>query len=243
MSSWKKVVTSGSDAELNALTVSTSVSASSYTGSLSYTNLINVPAGLVSSSTQINTGSFSGSITSASYALTSSYALLAGNAISASWAPAAEGTVVAWNSVTNKPAGLVSSSQQLDPFTGSLYSNNLQINSGVNSITITGSAKSGIFNATELIEPLIPADMFAGTTIEYTAQRTGAVRSGNIISSWSGSTITYTDVSNTDVGETWDLSFNLIRIDDNIRLRAYSLGSGSGNWTVQVLFKLFPNLL
>jgi len=68
------------------------ISASSLTGSLSYTNLIGVPPGLVSSSAQINTGSFSGSFFgTASFAVTASYVLPSG-----------------------LPPGLVSSSGQVD---------------------------------------------------------------------------------------------------------------------------------
>ncbi len=62
-----------------------------------------------------------GSSISASYALTSSYSIYAQSALSASWAPSAEGVTVAWTSVTGKPAGLVSSSTQINTgsFTGS----------------------------------------------------------------------------------------------------------------------------
>lgn len=66
------------------------------TGSYSYTNLNNIPTGIISSSIQINTGSFSGSfkgdgtnlnnIVTSSYALTAS--LLLGSVVSASYAPA-----------------------------------------------------------------------------------------------------------------------------------------------------------
>lgn len=64
---------------------------------VSYTQLQNIPVGIVSSSVQINTGSFSGSITSASFAT------------SASWAP------------TVLPSGIVSSSAQINTgsFSGS----------------------------------------------------------------------------------------------------------------------------
>lgn len=112
------------------------------------------------------------------------------------------------------------------------------------SVEISSSLKGGIFNATELIDPLISIIKYSGVTIEYTAQRPNAIRSGIILASWSGSDITHTDVSNTEIGDdTNDLSFNFVRIGDDIRFRAYSQGLGSGEWTVQFLFKMFPNLM
>jgi hypothetical protein len=51
----------GTTTPTHKLQVVGAVSASSFTGSLDYDNLVNVPQGLVSSSNQINTGSFSGS--------------------------------------------------------------------------------------------------------------------------------------------------------------------------------------
>lgn len=163
--------------------------------------------------------------------------------------------VIGLNDTTN----FVSSSQQIinsingqiitpaqitSSFNGNIASTNIQVTTGETSNTIiSSSVKSGIFDATEVINPPIPVTSFAGVTVDYTAQRIGATRSGVLLASWSGSNVTYTDVSNTDVGETWDLSFNFIRSGNDILLRAYSLGSGSGTWTVQFLFKMFPNLL
>lgn len=111
------------------------------------------------------------------------------------------------------------------------------------SVEISSSLKSGIFNATELIDPPISAIKYSSVIVEYTAQRSNAVRSGTVMGSWSGSSITYTDVSNSEIGESNDLSFNFIRVGDDIRFRAYSQGLGNGAWTVHFLFKLFPNLL
>ena len=162
---------------------------------------------------------------------------------------------VEFDNIANKPE-LVSSSQQIveginnqiitpAQVTASIQSNTIAVstNSPNTNTIISSSVKSGIFNATEILEPAIPIDKFIGTSVEYTAQRETAVRSGFLIASWSGSSITYTDVSNADVGDTSDLSFNFIRVGDMALLRAYSAGIGSGAWTVQVLFKMFPNLL
>jgi hypothetical protein len=130
-------------------------------------------------------------------------------------------------------------------FVGKLATTQIAVTTATASIStiISSSVKRGIFSATEQIEPYIPSDVFSGVSIEYNAQRIGSVRSGIILASWSGSDISFTDVSNADMGETYDLSFNFIKVGSDIILRANSLGSGSGDWTVQFLFKMFPNLL
>jgi len=118
------------------------------------------------------------------------------------------------------------------------------------SVTLSGgnvefvsSRVSDVFNQTKLIDPIISSLTYSGVNIEYTAQRTGEIRSGIIMASWSGDAITHTDVSNVEIGSVYDLTFNFVKINDDIRFRAYSAGLGSGAWTIQFLFKLFPNLL
>ena len=112
----------------NGLSVGTSITATSITASVSgtltgtfpYTSLTGRPSGLVSSSLQINTGSFSGSITTASFATTASTATsitfvpsTASFALTASYVA---GATSDWVSLTNKPANLVSSSIQVKAF-------------------------------------------------------------------------------------------------------------------------------
>lgn len=72
---------------------------------------LTLPSGLISSSAQINTGSFSGSLIG-----TSSFAL---QALTASYV---SGVTSTWDTLSNKPDGLVSSSNQINTgsFTGSL---------------------------------------------------------------------------------------------------------------------------
>jgi len=184
------------------------------------------------------TGSVTEAITS-SYAITASYV---------------SGAIVGWNEVINKPTGIVSSSVQTVEYinnqiitpssvTASIQSTQIQVKSDTSNVYLSSSVVTGVYDETRVIDPPISVQSFSGVSIEYTAQRTSGIRSGFIIGSWSGSTTTYTDVSNTDIGSTEDLSFNLIRIGDNIRLRALSIGSGTGTWSIQFLFKLFPNLL
>lgn len=127
--------------------------------------------------------------------------------------------------------------------TGSVKSDEFQLNAGTVSITFTGSINSGIFGVTEYVQPYISTNKYSGMTVEYLAQRPGACRMGIIMSSWLNTgSIVFTDISTTDIGDTSDISFAFLTIGDDIRLRVNSNGSGSGAWTVQSLFKLFPKL-
>lgn len=173
----------------------------------------------------------------------SSYADFAGTTISASYAATA-------SFIDDPISGLVSSSTQtIEHISGSniitnkVESNQFKILAGEVALTLTGSVTTGIFGATEFVLPHIPTDSFSAATVEYVATRPGALRVGNILAGWSGSAITSTDVSNTDIGDTSDMQFSVIQDNGYIKLRVTSLGSGSYPWTVQSLFKLFPTLM
>lgn len=150
------------------------------------------------------------------------------------------------------PDGTVSSSQQvvtaidnqnIAPAEVTVDQLNISTNVPQVSTTVSSSLKSGIYAATEIIYPPISAINFRGVSVEYNAQRISGTRSGILLASWTDDNISYTDVSNTEIGDTDDLSFNFIRSGNDILLRAYSAGIGVGDWTVQFLFKMFPNLL
>lgn len=106
--------------------------------STNWSSLIGTPVGLVSSSLQIGTvsGSFTGSLLG-----TSSLATTASFAISASYVSGAAST---WDTITNKPTGLVSSSTQvnytaLQNIPSGIVSSSSQINTGSFSGSFTGS--------------------------------------------------------------------------------------------------------
>lgn len=202
------------------------------------------------------TGSLPSLAVSALFANTASYALSVSgstdSAVSASYALTAsyaDNVVSDWNEVLNKPQGIVSSSVQTvqnvsgsNITTNTIESNEFRILAGNVSLTFTGSVTTGVFGATEFVYPYIPTSSFTAATIEYVATRPGALRVGNILAGWSGSSVTSTDVSNTDIGDTSDMQFSVVQNDGYIKLRVTSLGSGSYPWTVQSLFKLFPSL-
>lgn len=114
---------------------------------------------------------------------------------------------------------------------------------GDSTITITGSVLDNVFDETTTVLPTFSSTDFSGAAIDYNAQRPGAARFGTVMASWSGSQVIYTDNSTNDIGETWDLSFTMIQVGNEVRLRAYSLGSGSGGWNIGFTITLFPNLL
>lgn len=125
----------------------------------------------------------------------------------------------------------------------SVETGEFKLDAGTVSITFTGSINTGIFGATEYIQPYISTTQYSGMTIEYLAQRPGACRMGIIMASWlDTASVTFTDISTTDIGDTSDISFRFLSSSNELRLRVNSDGSGSGAWTVQSLFKLFPNL-
>jgi hypothetical protein len=127
--------------------------------------------------------------------------------------------------------------------TGSVISDEYKLKAGQVSITFTGSINTGIFGISEYVEPFISTASYAGASIEYIAQRPGATRMGIIMATWAaGSELVFTDFSTADVGDTSDISFVFSPSGSYYRLRVNSGGTGSGAWTVQSLFKLFPNL-
>jgi hypothetical protein len=169
------------------------------------------------------TGSFTGSLlgtssfaTSASQAITASYIL---NAISASFA-----TSASW-----APGGASF------PFTGSAVI--------TGSLIVTGSFDLGIaeFNSTS-------STTTAGTTIvssyatasynsafyNYYISSGSNARAGNIMSVWSGSTINYTEVTTTDIGNTNTASFAVTLATGNVRLSF----TAPGVWTVRSIVNL-----
>jgi hypothetical protein len=125
-----------------------------------------------------------------------------------------------------------------------VQSNEFKLTAGDVTLDFTGSITTGLFGVSADIEPAIPLNKYSGASIEYIAQRNGATRMGYILSAWlDSSSISFTEVSNADVGDTTDLTFSFLATNGDFRLRANSAGIGSGTWTIQCMFKLFPNLI
>jgi len=206
---------------------------------------INIVPGRIT--TQV-TGSFTSYADMAGLAASASYVSGAGIfaefATSASYADTINrqisGDVRITGSTTITDNLIVTGSATITEF---VKSNEYKLNAGTVSITFTGSVNTGILGATEYIQPFISTTEYSGMTVEYLAQRPGACRMGIIMASWlDTASITFTDISTTDIGDTSDITFRFLSGSNELRLRVNSNGSGSGAWTVQSLFKLFPNL-
>jgi len=174
---------------------------------------------------------------SSSYALTASYALNAG---AGSGFPFSGSAVITGSLQVDGPVTATSVTSSLY---GSVQSSQLEINAGQFTVLFTGSINTGIFGVSEYIYPYISTTRYSGMVVEYLAQRPGACRMGIIMAAWlNTASVIFTDVSTTDIGDTSDISFKFLSSSNELRLRVSSEGSGSGAWTVQSLFKLFPNL-
>lgn len=170
---------------------------------------------------------------------TGSFASFAETSISASYAATASYAENAAEIFPYSGSAVVTGSLEV---TQTVKTNELLLNAGTVSMTLTGSVTSGIFGISEYVMPYISTVKYSGAMIEYLAQRPDATRMGLIMATWSGSSIVFTDVSTADIGDTKDISFTFLHSSDEFRLRVNSNGSGSGAWTVQSLFRLFPNL-
>lgn len=183
------------------------------------------------STTQVVTGSFS---SFAEISITSSYATSASYAATASYALNADAEVFPYSG-----SAVITGSLDVSQY---VKTDVVKLNAGAVSLTITGSVTSGIFGVSEYVLPYISTLDYAGASIEYLASRPGATRMGMLLATWSGSEIVFTDVSTADIGDTSDISFAFLHFANEFRLRVNSNGSGSGAWSVQSLYKLFPKL-
>jgi hypothetical protein len=172
------------------------------------------------------------------------YADVAGLVNTASYARYAETSSYSTNFIVDGHSVVTGSLAVTGEITGSsVLSNEYKLNAGTVNITFTGSINTGLFGVTEYVQPYISTTKYSGMTVEYLAQRPGACRMGIIMASWLNTgSVVFTDISTTDIGDTSDITFRFLSGSDELRLRVNSAGSGSGPWTVQSLFKLFPNL-
>jgi len=88
----------------------------------------------------------------------------------------------------------------------------------------------------------IDAQEHTAVLVEYVAERSSAVRAGMFMALWKDAEFKYTDISTMDIGDTSDLELRITKSGDIVKLKATSAGSGTGTWTIQTVFKLFPKL-
>jgi len=170
--------------------------------------------------------SFAETSLSASYAATASYVVAGGDTFPYTGDAEIYGTLSVSDEIS----------------TPQINTNTIVLSTGNLNLVLTGSITSGVFGVSENIQPSISSLQYSGGVIEYIATRSTGTRIGIIMATWIGETKVFSDVSSADIGDTSDISFDFIRVGTEWRLRIHSQGSGSGEWTVQTLFRLFPRL-
>ena len=111
------------------------------------------------------------------------------------------------------------------------------------SVILSGSTVTGVIGETANLDPSIPTSSFLGANVDYRAFRSGSARQGILLATWLGGgsdLISFTDASAASVGDTSDISFSFVLTGANAHLRITSTGSGPDTWTVQTYFRLFP---
>lgn len=192
--------------------------------------------GTISSSAQINALPN----VSASYAVTAAFALTSAGISST----AQTASYIDYANVDHKPnpnnlTGSVVITGSLNVVNSIQSSKNI-IGVGQSIFTLTGSVTTGIFAETRTIFPEINTGSVSAANIEYVVRRAGGVRIGMVMGTWNAGNYAFTDISSTDVGDTIDISTNFMILNDRVYFQVNSVGSGSGAWTVQTLYKLFP---
>jgi len=241
MPNWKKVITSGSNAELSNLFVVNDITAS----------------GDISASAFIGDGSQLTGIVSSSYALTASYAENAGGGAGFPF----EGDAVISGSLlinafstTSQSLSVIGSGSTVfdvigsvgtlfsvdDDLTGTLFSVNdisgfpileasasgdVYIGKSPQSLYTTAIISNTTAATTHSLSSLSTSS-YDGAFFEYTAHSGSNARAGNIMSTWNGGNIVYTETNTLDIGDTSDLTTEVIISGSTARLVAYGANAG-----------------
>lgn len=105
-----------------------------------------------------------------------------------------------------------------------------------NTLAIDGSAT----NVRSVLSAIVGSNnLYTVTTGSYTAAfgkytlHNGAnARAGEFMTVWNGTSVTYTDTSVTDVGNTVDVTFSSVIVNSEIEINAVAASSG---WTVKMI--------
>ena len=187
-----------------------------YSGSAVITGSLTVSSSLIVIGSTISTEGFTGSLEgTASFAVSSSYAISSSYSMTSSYSQVAQSTVSASYAATSS------------------YSTNF---TAATSLIIDGAIQKGTSIASTIVGTYNlftdPTGSYTSAFGRYTVYRGANSRSGEFITSWNGSTTTYTDVSTTDIGNTSDVSFISARVFGDIQISVVTATSG---WTVRML--------
>lgn len=184
-----------------------------YSGSAVITGSLTVSSSLIVTGSTISTGGFTGSLEgTASFAVSSSYAISSSYSTTSSYSQFA---------ISSSYAATASYSTNFTAATSLIIDGAIQKGTSIAS-TIVGT--NNLFTD--------PIGSYTSAFGRYTVYSGANSRSGEFITSWNGSTTTYTDVSTTDIGNTSDVSFISARVSGDIQISAVTTTSG---WTVKML--------
>jgi hypothetical protein len=110
--------------------------------------------------------------------------------------------------------------------TNTLYSPNLILNS---KLLISSFLYSSLTSGTNIVS-IAPTSGFTGIYFDYYVYDGTNMRMGTVMAVWVGATVTYTDYSTADIGDTAGIEFTVTLSSPNIRLNAVIT---TGTWTVK----------
>ena len=181
-----------------------SIPAFPYTGSAIISGSLNVTGSV--GATQGFVGSLTGN---ADTATSASYSLVASNATSASFATTATNATTA-----------VSSSDFV-------VTNTLKIDGTLTDYATTNSTIVGTNNLYTQA-----TGSYTAAFCKYTLLKGANARAGEFMTVWNGSSVSYTDTSTTDIGDTSDITFTSSAVTGNIQISTIAASSG---WTIKTL--------
>jgi hypothetical protein len=200
---------------------------------------------------------FAGSATSASYALTASYAMNGGGGGATfpySGSAVITGSLTIYNSgsSTTPLIKVQGGSGELfsvyDTFSGSLFSVNNQTGNPILEVTSDNNIYFGkpgyqaILTTQETIVTAsgqftvysIPTASYDGAWFEYVIKSGSAAKAGQVMAVWSGSQVNYSETSTTAFGNVSGLSFGVFRVGGNFALTG---SATTGGWTMKTIIR------
>lgn len=249
MPSWRKVIISGSDAALNSLSVTNGLTGS-LLGTASFATQALTASYVAGASSFPYTGSagISGSL-NINGSISSSFLLVSSSANTLTTGPVM--TIVGTGS--GYPIFTIQGSQGelfsvSDSLTGSLFSvsdisglpilevfsdNTTTIGDYLAPMLVT-TKKITQTNSGSFVVYSIPTSSYDGVFIDYTIKSGSNARAGTIMSTWAGTSIVFSEVDTTDIGNTSVVGLTMILSGSN----AVMTGSSStGIWTLKAVIR------
>jgi hypothetical protein len=195
--------------------------------------------------------------TTASYAITASYALNSIPAFPYTGAAVITGSLQVTQAVSATQGFTGSLHGNADTATSASYATNstsashaLQADNATNAITAQSGSNFVVTNTLRIDDTLTDyattnstivgtnnlytqaTGSFTAAFCKYTVLKGANARAGEFMTVWNGSTVTYTDTSTTDIGNTSDISFISAAVTGNIQISTVAASSG---WTIKTL--------